>query len=85
MALIAHSLQFLLLLRFEVAARIGILAVALPALRQLIILALMKAVDLLVEIGSQLAAWIWNLRPTSGKRDRQRKQEGPKYEGMLYP
>jgi hypothetical protein len=78
-------LQLVFLPGLKIAANLSILSVAVATLRQFFILPFMKAVDLTVETGSQVAAGIWDLRTTRRERERHRKQEEPEYEGILCP
>ena len=83
LALVAHLAQGNLLLIFQVAANAGIFAVVLPALGQFVILALVQAVDLVIEIDFEFSTGIWRFWLARAQHYRRREQEGPDYKGML--
>ncbi|HEY2362610.1 MAG TPA: hypothetical protein VGK36_15930 [Candidatus Angelobacter sp.] len=53
-----------MLLVFQFMAGIGIFAIRLPALRQVVILALMQCVDLVIEVDLKIFARVLKLRLT---------------------
>jgi len=85
LALIAQLAQGKLLLVFQVAANVRLLAVRLAALGQFVILAAVRAVDLVVEINFAFLARVLQFRLARGKYSRRSQQEGPDYKGMTYP
>jgi hypothetical protein len=85
LALIAQLAQRKLLLVFQVAANVRVLAVRLAALGQFVILAAVRAVDLVVEIYFAFLARVLQFGLARGKYSRRSQQEGPDYKGMTYP
>jgi hypothetical protein len=84
-AFVAHLVQSKLLLFFQVAADAGILAVGLAACLQLVVLATVQAVDLVVQINSQLFTSVWLFGLARFKSSRRGQKEGPDYKGVTYP
>jgi hypothetical protein len=85
LALVAQPAQCGLLLVFQVATRRSILAACLSALGQFVILAFVQAVDLAIEIGSQVLAGILEFGPARSKYPRRCEQEGRDYKGVCFP
>ena len=85
LAFVAHLVQSKLLLFFEVAADIGVLAVGLAASRQLVVLATMQAVYLVVQIGFQFFTRVWQFGLARFECSRRGQKEGPDYKGVTYP
>jgi hypothetical protein len=85
LALIAQLAQGKLMLVFQVTTNVRILAVRLAALGQFVILAAVRAVDLVVEIVSQFFARVLQFGLARGKYSRRSQQEGPDYKGITYP
>jgi hypothetical protein len=82
LTLIAQLAQCKLLLVFQVAANVSVLAVVLTALGQFVVLAAVHAVDLVVEIDFQFSTRIWQLWIARGKHSGRGQKEGPNYKGI---
>ena len=64
LSLVTQLAEFNLLLVFQFMAGIGIFTIRLPALRQVVILALMQRVDLVIEIDLKIFARVLKFRLT---------------------
>jgi len=84
-AFVAHLVQSKLLLFFQVAADVGILAVGLSACTQLVVLATVQAVDLVVQINSQSLTRVWQFGLARFETYWRGQKEGPDYKGVTYP
>jgi hypothetical protein len=84
-AFVAHLVQSKLLLFFEVAADVGILAIGLAASSQLVVLATVQAVDLVVQINSQFFTRVWQFGLARFESYGRGQKEGPDYKGVTYP
>ena len=84
-AIVAHLVQSKLLLFLQVATDAGILAIGLAACCQLVVLATVQAVDLVVQINSQLFTRVWQFGLARFKSSRRGQKEGPDYKGVTYP
>jgi hypothetical protein len=84
LALVAHLAQRKLVLIFQVGANAGAFAIVLAALGEFVILAPVQAVDLVVEIVSQLCTGICWFGLAGKNNCRRREQKGPDYKGISF-
>jgi len=84
-AVVAHLAQGQLLLVFQIAADVGILAVGLAARRQFVVLALVQAVYLVVQIVSEFFTRVWQFGLARFESSRRDQKERPDYNGVTYP
>jgi len=82
LALTAQRLKIEFLIVLHRAAGVGVFTVALPALRQLSVLALVQRIHLVVELLLQLAARVWSLWLARAQRQRRAKKKGTGNEGI---
>ncbi|HEY2912539.1 MAG TPA: hypothetical protein VGK21_04215 [Candidatus Angelobacter sp.] len=64
MSLVTQLAEFNLLLVFQFMAGIGVFAIRLPALHQVVILALVQCVDLVIEVDLKIFARVLKFRLT---------------------
>jgi hypothetical protein len=82
LTLIAQLAERKLLLVFQVATNVSVLAVGLAALGQFVVLAAVRAVDLAIEIVFQFSTRIWRFWFARGKHSGRGQKEGPNYKGI---